>query len=63
MLTMRHYPNLPATAAAACRTATDQYLLPAGPTAANMQQWVCCCESMLGQTDGPTDEMGHHTIT
>ena len=39
--------------------ATDQYILHAGPTAANLQQQgacgqcqVCCCGSMLGQTYG-----------
>jgi len=26
--------------------------LPAKPTAANSQQWFCCCGPMLGQTDG-----------
>jgi len=26
--------------------ATDQYLLPAGPAAANLQQRVCCCETL-----------------
>jgi len=31
------------------------YLLPAAPTAANLQQWVCCCGPMLGQTGGRTD--------
>jgi len=39
---------LPAFAAA---SAIDRYLLAAGLTAANMQQRVCCCGSMLGQTD------------
>ena len=41
----------------AAAAAIDQYLLPAGPTAANLQQWVCCCEPMLGQTDG------HRTVS
>ena len=34
------------------RAAID--LMPAGPTAANLQQRVCCCAPMLGQTDGQT---------
>jgi len=33
------------------RTARDRYLLLAGPTAANLQQRVCCCGPMLEQTD------------
>jgi len=28
--------------------------LPAKSTAANSQQWLCCCGHMLGQTDGQT---------
>jgi len=32
--------------------AIDQYLLPAELTAANLQQRVCCCGPMLGQTNG-----------
>ena len=36
------------------RTATDRYLLLAGPTAANLQQRVCCCGLMLGD--------GHRTV-
>jgi len=39
--------------------AIDRYLLPAGPTAANLQQKVCCCGPVLGQTDGQT---GGHCI-
>ena len=42
----------------AVATAVDQYLLPIGPTAANLQHWVCCWRLMLGQlgwTDGRTD--------
>ena len=31
--------------------AIDPYLLPAGLTAANLQQRVCCCEPVLGQTE------------
>jgi len=40
-----------------CTTAaaTDWYLLPAGPTAANLQQRVVCCGPTLGQMDGQTD--------
>jgi len=32
--------------------AIDRYLLPAELTAANLQQRVCCCGPMLGQTNG-----------
>jgi len=37
----------------------DRYFRPAGPTAANLQQRVCCCQPVLdghtkGQTDGQT---------
>ena len=39
------------------RATIDQYLLPAGPTTANLQHWVCCCGPMLGHTDG------HSTVT
>jgi len=41
------------------RAAIDRYLLPAGPTATNLQlqQWDSCCGPMLGQRDG------HCTIT
>jgi len=46
--------------------AIDRYVLPAGPTAANLQQRVCCCRGPLwahegterrtgGRTDRPTD--------
>jgi len=31
--------------------------MPARPTAANLQQQVCLCGSMLGQTDGWTQTM------
>jgi len=48
-LTTWHCPHSPAAAAA-----SDRYLLPAEPTAANLQQRVCCCGPMLGQTDGRT---------
>ena len=48
-LTTRHCSHSPAAAAI-----IDRYLLPAGPTAANLQQRVCCCGPMLGQTDGWT---------
>ena len=46
-LTTWHCPHSPAAAAA-----IGPYLPLAGPTAANMQQRVCCCGPMLGQTDG-----------
>ena len=56
-LTTWHYPHLSATCCAAvCLAAINRYFLPAGPTAANLQHWVCCCEPMLGQTDRQTDE-------
>jgi len=45
---------LPAFVAAA--PAIDRYLVLAGPTAANLQQRIRCCEPMLGETDGRTDE-------
>ena len=35
--------------------AIDRYPLHAGPTAANLQQRVCCSAPALGQTDGRTD--------
>jgi len=35
--------------------AMQQSILPAGPTAANLQQRVCCNGPMLGQTDRQTD--------
>ena len=46
----------PLHAAAAARLAPiDRYLLPAGPTAANLQlQRICFYGPMLGQTDGRT---------
>ena len=31
----------------------DRYLLPAGPTAANLQQRVCCCGWAHGATAQP----------
>ena len=34
-----------------CAAAINQYLLSTGRTAANLQQRVCCCAPMLGQTD------------
>ena len=43
--------SLRSTTRAGC-AAIDRHLLPAGPTAANLQQRGCCCEPMLGQTDG-----------
>ena len=39
----------------AAAAATSRYLLPAGFTAANLQQRVCCCGPMRRQTDGRTD--------
>jgi len=33
-------------------TCSNQYLLSARPTAANLQEWVYCCGPMLGQTGG-----------
>ena len=53
MLTTWHCLHSPATAAA-----NNRYLLPAGPTAANLPQqvWLRRWDSpMLGQTDGWTD--------
>jgi len=58
-LTTWHCPHSPDAAAAI--DAIDQFLLPAGSTAANLQPRVCCCESMLGQTDGQTD--GHRIVS
>jgi len=40
-----HCPHSPA--ARRCCTAIDRYLLPAGPTAANLQRRVCCRGFML----------------
>ena len=37
--------------------AINRYLWPAGPTAANQQQWVCSYGPMLGQTDGQTPHL------
>ena len=57
-LTTWHCPHLPTTAAA-----IDRFLLPTGPTAANLQQRVCCCGPMLGQTspaDRRTDTVPFH---
>ena len=36
---------------------TDQYLLP---TAANLQQWVCCCRPELEQTNRSMDTVPLH---
>jgi len=36
------------------RPAIDRYLLLVGPTAANLQQRLCRCGLVLGQTDGQT---------
>ena len=52
-LTTCHCPHSPTAAAA-----DDLHLLPAGPTAANLQQRVCCgptLEEAGGQVDGRTD--------
>jgi len=49
MLTKWHCPHSPTAAAA-----TDRYLLPTGSAAAELQQLVCCCGSMMGQTGGRT---------
>jgi len=49
-LTTWHCPHSPTDAA------IDRYLLSAGPTGANLQQRICCCGPMLGQTDGHTDD-------
>jgi len=38
----------------------DLYFLPAGPTAANPQQRLCCCGPMQGQTDRRTDTVPFH---
>jgi len=54
-LTTWHCPHSPAAAAAIVRD-----LVPAGPTAANLQQRVCCCGPRLEQTDGDAD--GHRTV-
>jgi len=48
------HPTLLLLLPSAGRAAIDRYLLTAGPTAANLQQRVCCCGPMLGQTDGRT---------
>ena len=40
--------------------AIDRYPPHAGPTAANLQQRVCCSAPALGQTDGRTD--GHRAV-
>ena len=55
MLTTWYCPHSPAAAAA-----IDRDLLPAVLTAANLQQRVCCCGPMLGQTNGQTD--GYRTV-
>jgi len=51
---MWHYPHSPA-ALIAGQAAIDRYLLHTGPTAANLQQRVCCCRLTLGQIDGLTN--------
>ena len=52
-LTTWHCPHSHAAAAV-----IDRYLLLAGPTAANLQQRVCCCGPMLEQRDD-----GHRTVS
>ena len=39
----------------ATAVAIDRYLLPTGPTAANLQQWVCCCGPVMGQSEWRTN--------
>jgi len=52
-LTMWYYPRAPTPSRAAVRRAAiDRYLLPAGPTAANLQQ----------QTDGRMDALPFHRL-
>jgi len=34
--------------------------LPAGPTTTKLQQRVCCCGPIFGQTDGQTDTVPFH---
>jgi len=43
----RRTPLLPS----AGRAAIDRYFLPALPTAANLQQRICCCGPAAGQAD------------
>jgi len=62
-LTTWHCPHLPA-AAAERWPAVQQSIdisCPLQPTAASLQQRVCCCGPMLGQTDRETN--GHRTVT
>ena len=60
------YADNAALPAFACRwadrAAIDQYLVPAGPTAANLQRRVCCCETKLGQTDKRTEDRQTDTV-
>ena len=51
-MTTWHYPHLPAAAAAAI----DRYLLPAGPTAANLQQRVRWLDGTDRHTDRKTPD-------
>jgi len=44
------------------RAAIDPYLLPAGPTAANLQQRVCCCRPMLQRYRVHSSDR-HHTVS
>ena len=41
--------------------AIDRYLLPAEPTAANLQQQVCCCGPKLGPMDRWMDTVLFHS--
>ena len=53
-LTTWHCPH----SSAARRCYSNRLIsLPAGPTAANLQQQVCHCGPMLGQRDGRTDRL------
>jgi len=49
------YMSLPAFARRCCSNQSISPALPIGPTAANLQQRVCCCGRTLEQTDGQTD--------
>jgi len=48
------YMSLPAYARRCCSNQSISPALPIGPTAANLQQRVCCCGRTLEQTDGQT---------
>ena len=53
MLTTWHDPHSPT--ACHCWAAINQYRQHTGPTPAILQQQVCCCGPMLGQTNGQTN--------